>query len=127
MRSLLRSVIHNATVTAVDDAPPVSLRVDPYLMRAAELLPCEEVEVVNVATGERFRTWIEAAEEGSGEVRLHAGTRTPVRKGDRVSILAFGILHDGQTLDHRARVVVLDAANRVVEADERRGSITIDG
>jgi aspartate 1-decarboxylase len=114
MRSLLRAVIQNAIVTAVDDAPPVSLRVDPFLMRAADLLPCEEVEVVNVATGERFRTWLEPAEEGSGEVRLHAGTRTPVRKGDTVSILAFGLLHDGQTLDHRARVVTLDDANRVV-------------
>jgi aspartate 1-decarboxylase len=116
MRSLLRAVIHNAIVTAVDDAPPVSLRVDPYLMRAAELLASEEVEVVNVATGERFRTWIEAGAEGSGEVRVHAGSRVPIRKGDTISILAFGILHDGQTLEHRARVVMLDGSNRVVEA-----------
>ena len=118
MRSLLRAVIQNATVTHTVAVWPVSLRIDPFLMRAAELLPSEEVEVVNIATGERFRTWIEEAAEGSGDVRLHAGSRAPLRRGDVVSILAFGFLHDGQTLAHTPRVVTVDGENRVVAVAE---------
>lgn len=116
MRSLLRSVIHNATVTECAASFPVRLVLDPFLMRAAELLPFEEVVIVDVATGERMRTWVEAGVEGSGEVRMHGGARGHARSGDVVSILAFGILHDGQTLDHRARSVTVDARNRVVAA-----------
>jgi aspartate 1-decarboxylase len=107
MRSLLRSVIRNATVTHADS---VGLRLDPLLLRAAELLPLEEVEVVNVATGAHFTTYVEAGEEGSGEVRVYG----PARAGDVISILCWGYLHDGQTLAHRAKVVTVDEGNRVV-------------
>jgi aspartate 1-decarboxylase len=107
MRALLRSIIQSATVTHVDS---VSLRLDPLLLRAAELLPLEQVEVVNVATGERFTTFVEAAAEGSGEVRVHGHARV----GDAISILCWGFLHEGQTLVHRAKVVTVDGKNKVV-------------
>lgn len=119
MRTLLRAVIQNATVTSVDRGWPVRLRIDAFILRAAEMLAFERIEVVNVATGTRFQTWIEAAPAGSGEVVLHAGTETPVRSGDLISVASFVALHEGQTLTHTARFVTLDTANRVVEALER--------
>jgi aspartate 1-decarboxylase len=108
MRTLLRSLIRNATVTGTSAA----LRLDAFILHAAELLPFEQVEIVNAATGERFRTWVEEAPEGSGEVSVNA------RKGDVVSILGFVTLHEGQTLAHKPRVVTLDEKNRVVSATE---------
>ena len=107
MRALLRSVIRNATVTHAGSA---SLRIDPILMRAAELLPLERVEIVNVTTGAHFTTFVEAGQEGSGEVRVHGAARV----GDVVSILSWGFLHEGQTLAHAAKVVTVDEKNRVV-------------
>ena len=107
MRALLRSIVQNATVTHADS---VGLRLDPLLLRAAELLPLEQFEVVNVATGARFTTFVEAGEEGSGEVRVHSHARV----GDVIAILCWGFLHDGQTLAHRAKVVTVDGENRVV-------------
>jgi aspartate 1-decarboxylase len=111
IRMLLRAVVHNATVTHTESNPPVSLRLDPVVMRAAELLPLEEVELVNLATGARVRTWVQPGADG--EVRVHAAAQSHVRAGDVISILAFTQLHAGQTLDHRAKVVTVDAANRV--------------
>ena len=119
MRTLLRSVIHNATVTWADNGWPVRLRIDAFVLRAAEMLPFEKVEVVNVETGTRFEAWIEAAPEGSGEVALHAGSKTPLRRGDLISVSAYVALHEGQTLAHTARFVTLDSDNRVIEAVER--------
>ena len=110
MRTLLHSLIENATVTRVDTV--LSLRIDAFVLRAAELLPFERVEVVNLTTGEHVQTWVEAAAEGSGEVEVHSGAR----KGDTIAILSFVHLHEGQTLEHRARVVSLDANNRVITA-----------
>ena len=111
MRRLVRAAIQNATVTRGEGA---TLRVDPVILRAANILPLEEVEVVNHASGERVVTFVEVADEGSGEVAVK------MRAGDRVSIVSWGMLHDEQTLAHRATVVTLDAQNHVVALTEAR-------
>jgi aspartate 1-decarboxylase len=106
MRRLVRAAIQNATVTRGEG---LTLRIDPVILRAADILPLEEVELVHHATGSHVTTFAEAAEEGSGAVIApHA------RSGDTISIIAWGVLHDGQTLAHRAKLITLDAANRVV-------------
>lgn len=111
MRALLRSVIRNATVTHAGSA---SLRIDPILMRAAELLPLEQVDVVNVATGARITTFVEADQEGSGAVDVHGVARV----GDAIAVLSWGYLHEGQTLAHRAKIVEVDAENRITALAE---------
>jgi aspartate 1-decarboxylase len=110
IRRFLRAAIRHATVT---HAGRTSLVIDPILLRAANVLPFEEVEIVHHATGERFTTFAEAGEEGSGELRIHR-----VRAGDEVSVLSWGLLHDGQTLNHWATVVTVDGENRVVALAE---------
>lgn len=110
MRRLVRAAIRNATVTRGEGQ---SLRIDPLILRAANILPLEEVEVVHHATGQRTVTFAENGQEGSGEIIVpHA------RAGDFVSILSWGMLHDGQTLAHRAKLVTLDASNQVVALTE---------
>ncbi len=106
MRKLVRSAIRNLTVTQSEG---LTLRLDPVLLRAAAILPLEEVEIVHHATGERFTTFAEAADEGSGEV-----SAPRIRAGDRISIVSWGWLHDGQTLAHYATIVTVDEKNRVV-------------
>lgn len=118
IRRFLRSAIQNATVTLAEPAFPVSIRIDPLIARAAELLPNEEVEVIVVSTGDRFASWITYGVAGSGELRVHSGERHHVRGGDVVTLASFGLLHDGQTLGHRSRVVTVDAANTVVAIEE---------
>lgn len=108
MRRLVRAAIRNATVTRSEG---VALRVDPLILTAANILPLEEVEVVNHASGERVVTFAEAG--AGGEV-----SAPRMRVGDVVSILSWGTMHDGQTLNHTAKVVTLDASNRVVAVSE---------
>lgn len=110
IRSLLHAVIPDATVTSSE---AVALRLDSFILNAAGFLPREEVEVVNLETGVRLRTFVEAAREGSGEVAA------PFRAGDRIAVLSFAQLHEGQTLAHRAKIVRLDETNRVVAIEER--------
>jgi len=114
MRTFLRAAIHNATVTHASAEWPVSIRIDPILLRAAELQPLEQVEVINIGSGERFATYVDAAEEGSGDVRVHGGELHHVRSGDVISIVSWGFLHDGQTLAHRAKLITVDRQNHIV-------------
>ena len=108
MRRLVRAAIQNATVTRGE---ALTLRIDPVILRAANILPLEEVELVNQATGERFTTFAEPG--GDGEV-----IAPRARTGDTVSIVSWGLLHDGQTLAHRATIVTLDGATRVIAVRE---------
>lgn len=110
IRRFVRSVLHDANVTAGDSSP--SLRLDPVLMRAMEIRPFEEVDVLNVATGARLTTWVE--EGAAGEVRA-----PHVRSGDHITIISSGQLHDGQTLGHKARVVRVSEKNEVIAIEER--------
>jgi aspartate 1-decarboxylase len=108
MRRLVRAAVRNATVTGGEGQ---TLRIDPVILRAANLLPLEEVEIVNHATGERSVTFAEIGESG-------AVVAPRMRTGDLVSIVAWGIMHDGQTLAHKATIVTLDGLNRVVAVGE---------
>lgn len=97
MRRLVRAAIRNATITRGEGS---TLKIDPLILRAANILPLEEVELVHHATGERITTFAEAGT--SGEVSVPRG-----RAGDIVSIVSWGMLHDGQTVNHTARIVTL--------------------
>ncbi|HEX6177683.1 MAG TPA: aspartate 1-decarboxylase [Thermoanaerobaculia bacterium] len=118
IRRFVRAVIHNATVTHASASSPASLRVDPIVLRSANVQPFEEIEIVNLGTGGRWTTWAEAAAEGSGEVHVHAGSDQHVRVGDLITVVSWGLLHDGQTLAHRVKVLTLDGSNRVVALTE---------
>ena len=118
MRCLLRASIRNATVTRVADPADGFVRIDEVLLHAAGILSLEEVDVVVLATGGRFRSVAVASACGSGEVAVATGERNPVRTGDRVAIQAFGYLHDGQTIAHAARVVTVGARNELLDAAE---------
>ncbi|HEV8436356.1 MAG TPA: aspartate 1-decarboxylase [Thermoanaerobaculia bacterium] len=111
MISLARAILRNLTVTHGDVRD--ALRLDPVLLRSAEIRPFEEVEIVNLATGTRLRTWVEEAAETSGEVHAPGA-----RIGDRVTVVAYTMLHEGQTLAHKVKLVSVDAANRVVAITE---------
>jgi aspartate 1-decarboxylase len=108
MRRLVRAAIQNATVTRGEG---LTLKVDPVILRAANILPLEEVEVVLHATGERVTTFAEVA--GNGEIISPKG-----RAGDAMSIVCWGVMHDGQTLAHTSRVVTLGAGNVVAAITE---------
>ena len=109
MRRLVRAVIRNATITRGEG---LTLCIDPVLLRAANILPLEEVEVVHHATGARFLTFAEAAADGAREVSFGR-----MRAGDVVSIVSWGAMHDGQTLAHRATMVTVDEHNRLIAVE----------
>lgn len=109
IRRFVRALIRNATVTGAMDS--AALRLDPVLMGAMEVRAFEEVEVVNVSTGARLMTWVE--EGAAGDVCI-----AHVRAGDMITIVSHGLLHDGQTLAHKAKIIVVNAQNQVMTLTE---------
>lgn len=115
-RTLLKSKIHRATVTDADLHYQGSVKVDPLLMAAADLLPHERVEIYNVTNGERFATYVIEGSLGSGEVVINGAAAHKARRGDLVILCSYAAYEDADARAHRPRVVFVDAGNRAVEA-----------
>ena len=115
-RTLLKSKIHRATVTDADLHYQGSVKVDPLLMAAADLLPHERVEIYNVTNGERFATYVIEGAPGSGEVVINGAAAHKARRGDLVILCSYAAYEEAEARAHRPQVVFVDARNRAVEA-----------
>ncbi len=111
---LLKSKIHQATVTAFNMEYEGSIVVDRALMDEVGLLPWEKVLVANMSTGDRFETYVIPGAAGSGAIELNGATARLGQPGDRVIIFSFARVPATQAEAHRPRIVQLDARNRVV-------------
>src|SRR3954469_8560011 len=113
LRFMLKSKIHRATVTQADVDYEGSLTLDADLLRAADVVPFEEVHVWNVTRGTRLRTYAMEGEAGSGVVCVNGAAALLAGPGDLIIIATFTQMDDGQARLHRPRVVLVDEHNRV--------------
>src|SRR5205085_10828548 len=109
---MLKSKIHRATVTQADVNYEGSVTVDAELLRAADILPHEEVHVWNVTRGSRLRTYAIAGEAGSGVVCINGAAAHLARPGDIVILATFTELEDIAARHHRPTVIMVDEHNR---------------
>ena len=70
-RTMLKSKIHRATVTQSDLHYVGSVTVDEDLMDAADLLPGEQIAIVDVTNGARLETYVIPGALGSGVVGIN--------------------------------------------------------
>ena len=111
---LLKSKIHQATVTGVDMNYEGSIVIDAALMEEVRLHPWEKVLVVNISTGDRFETYVIAGEAGSGNIELNGATARLGQTGDQIIIFAFARMPESEAGSFSPRIVQLDNNNRVI-------------
>jgi aspartate 1-decarboxylase len=110
VRQVLKSKIHRATVTDADREYVGSITLDNDLLEAVDLWPGEFVHIWNITNGERFETYVLAAEAGSGIVQINGAGAHKARKGDLVIIAAFA--HSDVPVT--PRLVLVDDHNKIV-------------
>jgi aspartate 1-decarboxylase len=110
---MLNAKIHRATVTDANVDYEGSVTIDRDLMDAAELLPFEQVHVLDINNGARLQTYVIEGERGSGVVCLNGAAARLIDRGDIVIILSYVQLSETETRGHRPRLVYVDANNRV--------------
>ncbi|MFC3450653.1 aspartate 1-decarboxylase [Amycolatopsis speibonae] len=114
-RTMLKSKIHRATVTQADLHYVGSVTVDEDLMDAADLLPGEQVSIVDVTNGARLETYVIAGERGSGVLGINGAAAHLVHPGDLVILISYAQMENAEAAAFRPRVVFVDADNRIVE------------
>lgn len=118
MRTMLKSKIHRARVTQANINYEGSLSLDPLLMEAADLLPYEQVQVLDINNGTRLETYIMEGVRGSGEVGINGAAARLIHEGDIVIILSYQTMGHAEAPLHRPRLVYVDEANRVTRVGE---------
>ncbi len=125
-RTMLKSKVHRATITACDVDYVGSITLDPELMRMADMLPNEQVHVWDIDNGSRFVTYVLEGEPGSGTIQVNGAAALLVSEGDKVIVASFGS-YDEADLERYAPVVVhVDEENNATAVDSDP-SVLLDG
>jgi len=114
-RRMFKSKIHRATVTHADLEYEGSVSIDVEIMRAADILPFEEVHVWNVTNGHRLVTYAIEADAGSRVVCINGAAAHLCRPGDRVILGTFTDMGEEEARAHRPTVVLVDEQNRILD------------
>ena len=111
MRAMLKSKIHRARVTDANIDYEGSITIDKELMEAADILPYEQVEVLNINNGARFSTYAIVGEKG--EICVNGAAARLAIKGDLVIILSYCHVPDEEARNIIPRVVHVNEKNAI--------------
>ena len=113
MRIMLKSKIHRARVTDANINYEGSITIDRRLMVAADIIPYEQVHVLNVNNGARFTTYAIEGKEDSGEICLNGAAARLGVQGDVVIILTYTQIPEEQLKNYQPRIVHVNANNAI--------------
>lgn len=114
-RTMCKSKIHRATLTGADLHYEGSLTLDRDLMDAADILPFEKVQVVNVNNGSRLETYVIEGERGSGTLQLNGAAARLGAAGDHVIVISYADYEDDELEDFEPKLVFVDEKNRIAK------------
>ena len=113
-RIMKKSKIHTATITGLELYYEGSVTIDRDLMDQADMLPGEQVQIVNLNNGQRFVTYTISGERGSGVIELNGPAARLAAVGDKIIIISYGNYDDAEAKVLEPIVVFVDDENRVV-------------
>jgi len=112
-RSMLKSKIHRARVTHANVDYEGSLSMDPVLLKSADILPGEEVQVWNVTRGTRFATYAIEGPPGIGEMSVNGAAAHLCNPNDRIIVATFVWMDEDQARKFKPIILFVDDQNRI--------------
>jgi aspartate 1-decarboxylase len=116
--TLLKCKLHRACVTHSELDYEGSCAIDRELLERAGILPYEQIQIYNLANGERFTTYAIEAERGSRVISINGAAAHKASPGDRVIICAYASLNEAELEAFKPSLVYLDEHNRVVRTGD---------
>jgi len=116
-RTLLKSKIHRATVTAADLHYNGSVTIDTDLLEAANIVEYERVDIYNITSGTRLSTYAIQGESGSGEICINGAAAHLMKPDDLVIIASYAEFDEAELSTHSPVVVHVDEQNRLQVGD----------
>ena len=111
---MLKCKLHQARVTHTELDYEGSCAIDGDLMDAAGILEHEQIQIYNVANGERFTTYAIRGEAGAGIISINGAAAHKARVGDRIIICAYANMDAAEAAKHQPTLIYCDENNRIV-------------
>lgn len=118
LRVMCKGKIHRARVTEANLDYVGSLTVDVELLERSDILPFEQVHVVNVTNGQRLVTYAIAGERGSGVMCLNGAAAHRGQVDDIIIVIAYGHCDQAEARQLQPRVVFVDEHNRPLPPEQ---------
>ncbi len=113
--TLCKSKLHRATVTQAELHYEGSITIDADLLAAANIVPFERVQVVDIANGVRFDTYAIEGKPGSRTVCVNGAAARLVQVGDPVIVISYAQMTPDEARQHHPTIVLLESDNSIHE------------
>ena len=113
LRTMLKSKIHRCSVTEANLFYKGSITIDSKLMKAADILEHEKVEVLNLNNGHRIETYAIEGKAGTGIICLNGPAARGACVGDVIIILTYVMLDDAESKKIKPKIVTVNERNRI--------------
>lgn len=121
-RTMLKAKLHRVTTTHSELNYEGSCAIDENLLEAADIREYEQIDIYNIANGERFTTYAIRAQRGSGVISINGAAARKASPGDLLIIASYASYSELELQKYLPKLVYVDAHNRIVD---KRGSIPV--
>jgi len=115
LKSLLKTKINGATVTQTEPEYEGSITIDEDIMEKADILPAEELMILNINNGARFITYCIKGERNSRTICLNGPCAKLAQVGDKVMVLCFSLFSQEEAKKHKPKIIYLDENNKITK------------
>ena len=121
-RTMLKSKLHRVTCTHSELNYEGSCAIDQDLLDAGDIREYQQIDIYNIANGERFTTYAISAERGSGIISVNGAAARRAAPGDLLIIASYAAYEEAELADFQPDLVYVDEKNRI---KAKRGAIPI--
>lgn len=125
LRKMMKAKIHRATVTEADLNYVGSVTIDEEILERVDILPGEQVQIVNNNNGARLETYVIPGPRGSRTICLNGAAARLVQPGDIVIIISYALMSEEEIAKHRPRIAIMGEGNEIVEMIEEEVHETV--
>ena len=112
--TVLKSKIHQATITDKNLLYNGSLTLDPTIMQQANMQTYEKVHIFNIHTGIRFETYLIEGKANSKEICLNGAAARLGEIGDKIIIVSYCLLDSSRKEKVIPQQIFLDEKNNIL-------------
>ena len=112
-RTMLKAKLHRVTCTHSELHYEGSCAIDQDLLDAGDIREYQQIDIYNIANGERFTTYAISAERGSGIISVNGAAARRAAPGDLLIIAAYAAYDEAELANFKPDLVYVDGENRI--------------
>lgn len=117
--TMLKAKLHQARVTHSELEYEGSCAIDGHLLDTAGIHEYEQIQIYNLANGERFVTYAIRAQANTGIISINGAAAHKANPGDRIIICSYAQLDQKELATFKPRLVYLDENNRITHTSDQ--------